>query len=943
MADNRLIDNYIFSFVVFIDVELGLTKFVNSIKQHAYNIPHDIEILIMDPICSTETTLLGINLEGTYPDVKYYSARDMSLAQCYNYGLIISKGVYINFTLSSSYLGDNAIEAVYRYMVKHKYPRLVAMAPWTVNENEILSQYRNSPRLYNGFGGGIKLTEKNGGYLTCLNTFFIKRYLIITEASYEKFYEFGNDTAINYILRLFSDTKRFDYVSYAFYNYTIPLDDNTSAYLGQYDKSWYLDDMEANAMSIISPYIERQEAIPQFIQRALVWVVFSRLNCNYNDRNKKTLSNDEIKEFYKKAGSVLSYIDNRFIWTVGNGQNYKIPRIIRMLMFNIKASYEGNEVKILISGNNLMMSMEDKGVTQCLNVGNKETYVDTTGKLPEIKKVPIKLMKLVSISKEDVLIDIINYKNGIFEIDARCSLGDFMLYDDISIFLKSGEKEYPVDKVDIYSDVKMFGESINKKLRFRVDVNEYLIDDVTGVSFYVRINDAKRKLQIKIASIYAHISKEKDAYWRYSDASSYMYINENTLYIKRTNEEELQKKEMRFEKCLARKGNEQKKRSLVLRKIYFDEIKVKSKPIWITFDKLYKAGDNGEYIFRYITQNVSDVDMYYLIKEDSPDYERLLDEYGDHILVWGRDETVVKMLLADVILGTHANILSNAGIEKGMIPYLADLFDPIHVCIQHGLTVQDIAQFQNKLFDNIRLYLLASRNEWNNICNPLYGYTKDMLSIPGIARYDGLKSKPQKQILITPTWRRSIANSNIAHFKKAHNEYFHHSDYFKIYNKLINDLRLIEIAKEYGYRIIYLLHPAVSSQIDDFDRNDFVDIIPAAGDMNYEKILTESDLMVTDYSGIQFDFAYMKKPILYYHPVELPPHYTESSAYRYKKHAFGPIITDYEDLVSELCAYMQDGCKMRQLYVERVNAFFEHHDHNNCERIYKAVSEFASS
>ena len=34
--------------------------------------------------------------------------------------------------------------------------------------------------------------------------------------------------------------------------------------------------------------------------------------------------------------------------------------------------------------------------------------------------------------------------------------------------------------------------------------------------------------------------------------------------------------------------------------------------------------------------------------------------------------------------------------------------------------------------------------------------------------------------------------------------------------------------------------------------------------ISYEDLLTESSLMVTDYSGVQFDFAYMKKPIIYY-------------------------------------------------------------------------------
>ena len=36
-----------------------------------------------------------------------------------------------------------------------------------------------------------------------------------------------------------------------------------------------------------------------------------------------------------------------------------------------------------------------------------------------------------------------------------------------------------------------------------------------------------------------------------------------------------------------------------------------------------------------------------------------------------------------------------------------------------------------------------------------------------------------------------------------------------------------QAAKKYGYRIKYVLHPIVSAQVDDFDKNDYVDVIPA--------------------------------------------------------------------------------------------------------------------
>ena len=99
--------------------------------------------------------------------------------------------------------------------------------------------------------------------------------------------------------------------------------------------------------------------------------------------------------------------------------------------------------------------------------------------------------------------------------------------------------------------------------------------------------------------------------------------------------------------------------------------------------------------------------------------------------------------------------------------------------------------------------------------------------------------------------------------RENYNPLFKESTYFQVFNSLINDPRLIDAAKKYGYRIKYVLHPIVSAQVNDFDRNDYVDIIPAVGDMSYETMFRESSLMVTDFSGIQFDFAYMRKPLVY--------------------------------------------------------------------------------
>ena len=146
-------------------------------------------------------------------------------------------------------------------------------------------------------------------------------------------------------------------------------------------------------------------------------------------------------------------------------------------------------------------------------------------------------------------------------------------------------------------------------------------------------------------------------------------------------------------------------------------------------------------------------------------------------------------------------------------------------------------------------------------------------------------------------------------------------------------------AKKYGYKIKFLLHPILSSQKDDFTPNSELEVIPSVGDLSYEKILTESSLMVTDYSGVQFDFAYMRKPIVYFHPEVLPPHY-DDGIFFYDSMGFGEICTKSDQLVDVLCDYMRKGCNMKDMYRERADNFYVYNDHNNCERIYKEIMKY---
>ena len=118
---------------------------------------------------------------------------------------------------------------------------------------------------------------------------------------------------------------------------------------------------------------------------------------------------------------------------------------------------------------------------------------------------------------------------------------------------------------------------------------------------------------------------------------------------------------------------------------------------------------------------------------------------------------------------------------------------------------------------NLSLFLVSSPREYDSIFEYPYNYDEDVVQMLGLPRYDTLENqKDKKQIILMPSWRRYLDHKS-KEFIKEH-------EFFKKFNSLINNERLIAKAKENNYEIIFRPHPKVYEFIDLFDENDYVKI-----------------------------------------------------------------------------------------------------------------------
>ncbi|MBQ6359789.1 MAG: CDP-glycerol glycerophosphotransferase family protein [Lachnospiraceae bacterium] len=680
---------------------------------------------------------------------------------------------------------------------------------------------------------------------------------------------------------------------------------------GIYDPDFYMKSYTDFWIPWLTEIRETKGEIPFFLQYHAMFTTQKKITANLNNKNKHVVPEGKEEEVIGLMGDMIRLLDDDVITNAHRIAECVIGDSFKWFFGILKYGQDYKFRKQYLAG---------------------KTYY-SAGRV---------LMN--TIENLSTNIAFMDYREGILHIDGAIHPLVYSMASEV-YFTVGGQKVMPVYN-GRYGLEKIFGVSIYKTHSFHLEVPLASVTDI-HIFCMAEIEGERIKIKYKYESHFSRMSDRfLNSYWWFGKETPFLMTKrENGLRIRRMNKETEKKDHREREKMLLKEmlhAPEDRKRAwlfILIRLAYwFFRPRIKSKPIWMYLDKIYKGGDSAEYLYRYASAQKEDIRHYYLIDKKTSDYQRLKKD-GYKPLVRGSIKHRLIFMMADMMVISNSTVYAFNNFGMINSSYIRDLPDFHVCCVQHGMSVQKIAVAQHRLRDNTRLYFCASRYEIRNLMHPIYDYQGyDAVKLTGVPRYDGLVNDDKKQIMISPTWRMQAAAPvrTSEGEQRDYNPLFKESMYYKVFNALINDERLISAAKKYGYKIKYVLHPIVSAQVNDFDKNDYVDIIPAVGDMSYERMFCESSLMVTDFSGIQFDFAYMRKPLVYLHHKDIPQHYEEGSFF-YDTMAFGEICHDNDELISLLTEYMAEGCKMKPEYVARADDFFYYSDHNNCERIYKEM------
>lgn len=483
------------------------------------------------------------------------------------------------------------------------------------------------------------------------------------------------------------------------------------------------------------------------------------------------------------------------------------------------------------------------------------------------------------------------------------------------------------------------GETILERHGFCVEIPLAKGQRISSVEFYLTVDGHKIRNQNLVFGKYFPLSLTYEN--AYSTQNGWQLSrNGHALCLQPAKVFDCMAKEAKFLKEIWNKNLPGGRKAVAVRCVARLLKCFKRKPIWLISDRMAKADDNGEALFCYMQKEHPEIKTYFVLESASPDFERL--KTVGPVLAYPSMKHKMELLLADRIISSqveeeHRNPFGDrADTYKDMLAKIPFVF------LQHGITKDDISGWINRYNKNFAGIVTAAVPEYTSFFRNNYQYGKNSVWSTGFPRFDRLYHKEEKCIAIMPTWRKYLMETwNIDTDTWSLVPDFQESEYFKFYNGLINDTRLIQAAKQYGYNLLFLPHPTMQPHLSIFRKNDYVQLL--SRDVHYRDVYAKSNLVVSDYSSAVFDFAYLRKPIVYCHfdskSFFAGSHVYTKGYFDYERDGFGEVEYDLESTVDRIIEYMQNGCQLKDKYRERIDKFFAFNDRNNCQRVYEKIQE----
>jgi glycosyltransferase involved in cell wall biosynthesis/CDP-glycerol glycerophosphotransferase (TagB/SpsB family) len=894
MAQNK---EYTFSVVIPIyNTEDYLEEAIDSIVNQTIGFKKHIQLILVNDGSKDSSEDICLRYKNQYPDnIVYKYKENGGVASACNVGLELAEGKYVNFFGSDDIWSKETF-----YMAKQFFDLPES------NEVDIVSfklrrfglSEQEHPLNYKYEETRVVDLLKEYSYIQLMNGNCIIRRSSIGNLRYRTEMRYMEDAL--FINEILLKTCKCGVVSEGcYYNRKRYDGSNLSTFVGKENKDRYLRTPKEAFEELFRLSKKYRGRVERFIQFSVAYEMQWRIT----EKLPESMTREEILQYYEYLKDTLQEIEDVIILKQKNLSFAKRAYVYKMKKgddFFLRCKYR-------------------KGV-----------FFDDEIRTMHVKGGRRLLFEIVEESGAELILKgetDLNTLNIPFEIYAKDNGGE--------VYYPTVENMPSRNIIAFNDDIIFEGNLLTFKLPLKAG-NKY--------SFFVKIAEHPAFRISPNFGKYAKFDKScEHSYWAGNNTILKLMNGRINIY-KKTRKRHIMAELRRLSDLLKSDASiVEKTKFTSLRLLYYFYYAIyKHKRVWLLTDREKDATDNAAALWEYIGREMpsNGVKRFFVLSKRSKDYKKIR-KYGKCIEPYSIKHKIM-LLVSEKVISAYADQLIIRP-YKGQERFIKDLINFDFVYLQHGIMQGDLSWWLNVLNKNIKMLVTGSKMETDNILAGAYGYDNSVVKELGVPRFDSVqKYEKKKKIVFLPTWRSSLAAPFIKGTRER--EYMHDfrdTDYFLFYNTLINDKRLIKAIEDSGYEAEFYLHPNYEKQFKDFTINKTIKLKEKNAD--YNRILGEAALLITDYSGVQFDFAYQRKPIIYTHFDDLYEHgsshsYTYSY-FDYEAMGFGPITKNIDEAVAEIIIAVNDNCAINKKYHKRADEFFEYSDNRNCERVYKALED----
>ncbi|MFE6996665.1 CDP-glycerol glycerophosphotransferase family protein [Microbacterium sp. NPDC057659] len=361
---------------------------------------------------------------------------------------------------------------------------------------------------------------------------------------------------------------------------------------------------------------------------------------------------------------------------------------------------------------------------------------------------------------------------------------------------------------------------------------------------------------------------------------------------------------------------------------------------WVFIDRDVDAGDSAEDMYWWMAEHHPEHNSWFVVREGTEDWKRM-SAAGARLVGYGTPEFYALLKHADHLASSHADrFITHALPLKMRPPEYAFTF------LQHGVIKGDISHWLNP--KDIQVFVASTPDEYRYLTeSPAYRASRKEVRLTGLPRFDVLleraRALPDEErdlIVVMPTWRDYlVGRMGKDSADREPIDDFAGTDYAVRISGLLNDPTLLDAAERTGARIVFMPHPNMQPYLSSFDLPEAVEVRSYA-DTDVREMIVRARLLITDYSSIAFNAAYIRTPVMYYQfdrEQYLAGHTERPGYFDYRRDGFGPVAEDVAEAARAAESILTD--RLDPEFAERMQRAFPVRDGHNRERVYEAMLE----